>query len=104
MQLIKKNPDLLQLNDLTVTLPMVNVTVNFIENVGIPFLISLIAGYIMSRFPRESKKNKTKMIFELKIDEPKTKKSLKLRYEGDSGDFENSFRKIDINKLFKEDE
>lgn len=93
---------LLQLRDYTITLPIINVTIDLVKDVGLPFFISLITGYILSKFPREAKQNKIKTNFDLKIEQTKTKKSVTLHYDGDYEGIEKSFKQIDINKLFNE--
>ena len=92
---------LLQLRDYTITLPIINVTLELVKDIGLPLFIDLVTAYLLLNFPRAAKKNKIKTNFELKIDQTKTKKSITLHYAGDYEGIEKAFKPIDVNKLFE---
>lgn len=94
----------LQLKSSEIFLPIVNVSIDLIKDVGLPTFIALITGYIFWRHPREAKKKDAKVKFEIQIDSTKDKKAISIKYDGPIQGIEKAMNPIDINKLFKQDE
>jgi hypothetical protein len=82
-------------------LPIIFISVEFVRNIGLPILTSLISNYIFYRFSKKSGEDESIIHVQIIINDNKKQKSKKLDYKGPLSGL-NKFKKIDINKIFGE--
>ena len=84
-----------------ILLPIIFVSVEFVRNIGLHILTSLISNYIFYKYSKKSEKDKATIHVQIIINDKKKQKSKKLDYEGPLSGLKQ-FEKIDINKIFGE--
>ena len=97
IQFIESNPDIIALHDASIWLPVLYLAETFL----LPVVTNLISNFIYDKI---GKKDKTKQNINLKIKVKNKGKIKELNYNGSVESFEKTFKDIDVNKLFNEDE
>ncbi|MCJ7570439.1 MAG: hypothetical protein MUO82_00960 [Candidatus Thermoplasmatota archaeon] len=82
-------------------LPILLVSLEFIKNVGLPIITSLISNYLFYRYTKGFKEDKQKVHIQIIVNDGKSKSSKKLEYNGPISGLDQ-FKKIDVNKIFDE--
>ncbi len=84
-----------------ILLPIIFISIEFVRNIGLPIITSLISNYLFYRYSKRSEKDKLIVHVQIIINDKKKQKSKKLDYKGPISGL-NQFEKIDINKIFDE--
>lgn len=97
IQFIESNPDIIALHDASIWIPVLYIAEMFL----LPIAINLISNFIYDKI---GKKDKTKQDVKLKIKVKNKGKIKELNYDGSVDGLEKTFKDININKFFNEED
>lgn len=97
VEFIESKPDIIALHDASIWMPVLYIAEMFL----LPVAINLISSFIYDKI---GKKDKTKQDIKLKIKVKNKGKIKELNYDGSVDGLEKTFKDIDVNKFFDEDD
>jgi len=98
------NIKLLELNDSSISIPIICFALDFVKAITIQVLASFIVEYFKQKYVRDYRNNTLNIDLTLYINDKKSNKAIKFKYKGDSKGLDIALKNIDINKLAKKDE